>query len=219
MAKTTLIDQTALKLKRYIEENNLSTGDKLPNEYELSNILNVGRNTVREAVRFLASRNILSIRQGSGTFISENTGIVDDPFGFSFISNQNKLVQDLMEIRIMIEPQIAALAAQNSTSKDIKHLEDLCNNIENAIKNKDDFSKEDELFHSYLGKCSGNDVISKLIPVISEGINIYATSVSEQEYSQTIISHREIVKAIKEGRPKDAEQAMLFHLLYNKNRF
>lgn len=219
MAKTTLIDQTALKLKKYIEENNLSTGDKLPNEYELSKILKVGRNTVREAVRHLASRNILSTRQGAGTFISENTGIVEDPFGFSFTDNQNKLVKDLMEIRIMIEPQIAALAAQNSSHEDIVHLEKLCSNIEEAIKNKADFSKEDESFHSYLGKCSGNDVISKLIPVISEGINIYATSVSEQEYNQTIISHREIVKAIKEGRPKDAEQAMLFHLLYNKNRF
>jgi DNA-binding FadR family transcriptional regulator len=219
MAKTTLIDQTAQRLKKYIEENKLSSGDKLPNEYELSKILNVGRNTVREAVRHLVSRNILATRQGAGTFVSENTGIVEDPFGFSFTNNQDKLVKDLMEIRIMIEPQIAALAAQNSSHENIEHLEKLCRDIEEAIKNKADFSKEDELFHSYLGKCSGNDVISKLIPVISEGINIYATSVSEQEYQQTLISHRKIVDAIKKGRPRDAEEAMLFHLLYNKNRF
>ena len=219
MAKTTLIDQTAMKLKEYIEKNKLSAGDKLPNEYELSKILNVGRNTIREAVRHLASRNILYTKQGAGTFISENTGIVEDPFGFSFTSNQNKLVKDLMEIRIIIEPHIAALAAQNSSHENIEQLEKLCNDIEEAIKNKADFSKEDEMFHSYLGKCSGNDVISKLMPVISEGINIYATSVSEQEYQQTIISHREIVNAIKEGHPKEAEEAMLFHLLYNKKRY
>lgn len=219
MAKITLVDKTAGKLKLYIEERDLSPGDKLPNEYELSKILDVGRNTVREAVKFLVSRNILVTRQGSGTFVSENTGIIDDPFGFSFINNQNKLVKDLMDIRIMIEPNIAALAAQNASEKQIVELEKLCSDIEIIIDNKEDFAENDEAFHSHLGICSGNDVVSKLLPVISEGINAYSTSVSEQEYSQTIVSHRNILNAIKMRRPKEAEEAMLFHLLYNKSRF
>lgn len=219
MTKITLVDKTAAKLKSYIEDRDLSPGDKLPNEYELSKILNVGRNTVREAVRFLASRNILLIRHGAGTFISENTGQVDDPFGFSFMDNQDKLVRDLMEIRIMIEPRIAGLAAQNATEKELKELERLCQDIENAIDKKEEFSVKDELFHSYIGKCSGNDIISKLLPVISEGISAYSTNVSEQEYEQTRISHRRIVDAIKDRRPCDAEEAMLFHLMYNKNRY
>lgn len=219
MAKTSLVDQTAKRLKVYIEVHNMEPGDKLPNEYELSKKLEVGRNTVREAVRFLASRNILIIKQGSGTFIADNTGIVDDPFGFSFTSNQDKLVQDLMQIRLMVEPQIAALAAENATTEEIGKLREIAKRIELAIEDKVDFSEIDKEFHSHLSNICGNDVISKLIPIITEGVVAYAHAVENQEYQQTIKSHMTIIRAIEHRKPKEAEQAMHFHLLYNKYRY
>ena len=62
----TLVEVTTDKILRYLKEMQLQVGDKLPNEYELSDYLEVGRSTVREAVRALASRNILEVRQGAG---------------------------------------------------------------------------------------------------------------------------------------------------------
>lgn len=62
----TLVEVTTDKILRYLKEKQLQVGDKLPNEYELSDYLEVGRSTVREAVRALASRNILEVRQGGG---------------------------------------------------------------------------------------------------------------------------------------------------------
>lgn len=50
-------------------------------------------------MKLLASRNIVTIKQGSGTYVASSPGIVDDPFGFTFISDKKKLVQDLLEIR------------------------------------------------------------------------------------------------------------------------
>ena len=74
----TLADLAAEKLMDLIREREYLPGDKLPTEAELSEWLKVGRNTVREAVRILVSRNIVTVRQGSGTFISEKQGVIDD---------------------------------------------------------------------------------------------------------------------------------------------
>ncbi len=202
-----------------IRERGYAAGEKLPNEYELSAQLGVSRNTIREAVRALASRNILDIRQGAGTFISQKKGVADDPLGFSLMEDRRKLVEDLIQIRCIIEPQIAALAAQNATPEDISVLGNLCDEVEALIRKRRDFMQKDMDFHSQLAACSRNIVMSNLIPVICEGITVFATTVVGPEYDQTVKSHREIFEAIRGRRAADAEQAMLFHLLYNRNRF
>jgi DNA-binding FadR family transcriptional regulator len=219
MENRTLGNRAAEDLLRLIRERGYGPGEKLPNEYELSAHLGVSRNTVREAVRALASRNILYIRQGAGTFISEKKGVVDDPLGFSLMEDQQKLVEDLMQIRFIIEPQIAALAAQNAAEEDIAILGILCNEIEELIRKRENFTEKDIEFHTQLATCSRNMVMSNLIPVICEGITVFASMVIEQEFEQTLKSHREIFEAVRERRAADAQQAMLYHLLYNRNRF
>ena len=71
-----------------ILEENLQPGDKLPNETILSERLNAGRSSVREAMKLLASRNIVTVRQGSGTYIAASPGMVEDPLGFLFIGDK-----------------------------------------------------------------------------------------------------------------------------------
>ena len=219
MENKTLGDKAAVELMRLIRERGCSAGDKLPNEYELSALLGVSRNTVREALRALASRNILEIRQGAGTFISHKMGVADDPLGFYLMEDRKKLVIDLMQIRSIIEPQIAALAAQNASSEDIEVLRRLTCEVEELILNRQDFTQKDVEYHTQLASCSKNIVMSNLIPVICQGITVYAEMVFEKEFEQTIKSHREIFEAVKQGRAADAQQAMIFHLLYNLNRF
>ena len=109
-----------------ILEENLQPGDKLPNETVLCEKLNAGRSSVREAMKLLASRNIVTIRQGSGTYIASTPGMVEDPLGFTFISNKQKLVHDLLEVRFLLEPSIASMAAANADEEDIKKITKLC---------------------------------------------------------------------------------------------
>ena len=111
-------DQAADQIIQLIIDNDGKAGDKMPNEYELAEQLNVSRSTVREAIKALVSRNILEIKRGSGTFISEKCGISDDPLGLMFVKNKLKLATDLLEIRFMIEPKIASLAAANATDEE-----------------------------------------------------------------------------------------------------
>ncbi|MEW4412663.1 FadR/GntR family transcriptional regulator [Clostridium sp. AN503] len=219
MENKTLAEQTAQRLMEEIRRRQYVPGDKLPTETELSESLGVGRNTVREAVRILVSRNVITVRQGAGTFISEKQGVVDDPFGFSLVSDRRKLTKELIQIRTILEPPIAALAAQNAYPHEIERLECILHEIEDLIEQKQPYADKDVEFHVQIGMCTHNDVISNLLPVIGNGISIFASEVREPEYKQTVASHRAIFDAIKNRKGVEAQQAMYFHLLYNENRY
>lgn len=215
----TLAELAAGQMIDLIRQNRYAPGDKLPTEVELAELLGVGRNTVREAVRILVSRNIITVRQGSGTFISEKQGVADDPFGFSLVENRRKLTRDLIQIRAILEPPIAALAAQNATKEEVEALGKILVEIEELMEKREDYSQKDVEFHEQIANCSHNSVMSNLVPVIGNGVAVFAKEVQSTEYRQTLISHRAIYGAIRDGRAVEAQQAMYFHLLYNENRY
>lgn len=219
MEKQTLGEITAQKLVRMIQEKGYVPGDKLPTEMELSEVLGVGRNTVREALRILMSRNIVTIRQGSGTFISEKNGIPDDPLGFSMMEDTGQLTRDLLQVRLILEPPIAALAAQNATEEDLDRLEQVLEQVEALVRERKDYAEKDSQFHAQIAACSHNTVMSNLVPVITDGVRVFASAVKETEYDQTLVSHRAIFEAIRDKKAVEAQQAMYFHLMYNQNRY
>lgn len=141
--KQTLGEKTAQNLLEMIQQKEYAPGDKLPTEAELVETLGVGRNTVREALRILMSRNIVTIRQGSGTFISEKNGVADDPLGFFMMDDRRQLTEDLIQARLILEPALAALAAQNGSEEEIKELEYILKELEGLIRDKKDYSEKD----------------------------------------------------------------------------
>ena len=92
-------------------------------------------------MKLLASRNIVTIKQGSGTYVASSPGIVDDPFGFTFISDKKKLVQDLLEIRFLLEPSIAAMSTTYADKNDISKINRLCNEVEELMEQKRPYAK------------------------------------------------------------------------------
>lgn len=202
-----------------IKEREYAAGDRLPTEKELSEILGVSRNMVREALRVLVSRNLVTIKQGAGTFLSDKAGVVDDPFGFSFVEDKEKLTEDLLQIRAILEPSIAALAAENAGEQEIAELEEVLLELEGKMERREDYWELDTAFHTKIAGCTHNTVMANLIPVIAGGVRVFAHSVETVEFEQTLISHRAIFKAIRDRKPTEASQAMLYHILYNNNRY
>lgn len=101
-------------------------------------------------MKLLASRNIVTIKQGSGTYVASSPGIVDDPFGFTFISDKKKLVQDLLEIRFLLEPSIAAMSATYADKNDISKINRLCNEVEELMEQKKrPYAKRYRIPHRY----------------------------------------------------------------------
>ena len=199
-----------------ILEENLKPGDKLPNETILSQRLDVGRSSLREAMKLLASRNIVTVRQGSGTYIAASPGMVEDPLGFIFIDNKQKLVQDLLEVRFLLEPSIAAMAATRADEKDIKKITTLCDEVETLLKNHEDHTQKDIDFHTAIALSSKNVVVPRLIPVINISIPLFVETTGGILRRETIESHREIADAIACRDPLRAQDAMYLHLVYNR---
>ena len=215
----TLAEQVADGIMNLIQETPYKAGDKLPTEKELCESTGAGRNTVREALKILASRNVLEIRQGAGTFVSEKQGIPDDPLGFSMVNDHVKLTKDLLQVRIMLEPQIAALAAQCAKEHEIKELEEILEEMEAAMKKREDYSELDTKFHTKIAQCTHNIVMENLLPVIGKGVAVFAKEVAQTEYDRTWISHRRIFCYIRDHKPFEAEMEMQYHLLYNTSRY
>ena len=215
----TLAEQVADGIMNLIQETPYKAGDKLPTEKELCESTGAGRNTDREALKILASRNVLEIRQGAGTFVSEKQGIPDDPLGFSMVNDHVKLTKDLLQVRIMLEPQIAALAAQCAKEHEIKELEEILEEMEAAMKKREDYSELDTKFHTKIAQCTHNIVMENLLPVIGKGVAVFAKEVAQTEYDRTWISHRKIFCYIRDHKPFEAEMEMQYHLLYNTSRY
>ncbi len=213
-----LSEQIAENIINYIVENDLSTGEKLPNEFELAELLNVGRSTVREAVKSLVTRNILEVRHGAGTFVSNGRlGVSDDPLGFTFIKDKHKLIMDLLEVRIIIEPRIAAMAALSATDQDIADLQRLCAEAEQLIEADENHIEADIALHVKLAESSGNIVVPNLLPIIQNAISLFVSLTNRRLRNETFKTHRMIVDAIAARDANAASDAMLLHLVCNRN--
>lgn len=131
---TLLAEQVQEQLYQYILDNHYEIGTKIPNEFELARYFGVGRSTIREAVKLLISKGVLEVRRGSGTYVISTTPADLDPLGLQKIEDKMALALDLVNVRIMLEPGIAEMAALNATPEDIKKLRDLCDQVEIRIK-------------------------------------------------------------------------------------
>ena len=206
------------ELLNYIRSENLKPGDRLPNESILAKKMGVGRSSIREAMKLLASRNMVTIRQGSGTYISQTPGMVDDPLGFSFIADKQKLAQDSLEVRFLLEPAIASLAAQNASEEDIALLRRLCQEVEDLVQLGQDHTQKDIEFHTAIALSSKNVVVPRLIPVINSAIPLLIELTGNTLKQETIDTHRALTDAIAAHNAAAAHDAMYLHLVYNRAR-
>lgn len=216
--KILLSEKIAEDIRRLIIENTYKPGEKLPNETELTQQLHVSRSTIREAIKILISLNILEIRRGNGTFVCENPGITNDPLGIAFM-NKKDLLYYHFETRLIIEPEITALAAQRATDENIKKLEEAAAKVEKDIIEDRDHSQNDIIFHNIISLSSHNPIIQRVGPIINESI-IAGTLKSRsipKSIGETIKHHNNILKAIKDKNPELARMRMKEHIQFGIN--
>ena len=186
----TLSQRIAERIIKYILEENLQPGDKLPNETVMCERLNVVRSSLREAMRALASRNVITIRQGSGSYVSATPGMIDDPFGLTFVEDKQKMIKDLMEIRFLIEPSIAAMAAIRADETDIQNILTACENAEKLLLANKNHTEKDIAFHAAIALSSKNIVVPKLVPIINSSIPLISDSKEYTLRDETIETHQ-----------------------------
>lgn len=200
----------------YINNTPLNIGDKLPNEFELADMFDVGRSTIREAVKGLVTKGVLEVRRGAGTFVC-NTGIIEnDPLGLAKLHDKYKLALELLDVRLFLEPEIAARAAEYATEEDIRQLKKLCDETEELYLADQDHMSKDIEFHTCIAKCSKNRVVESLVPIINSAIDTFVNLTRRKLRTETITTHRAIMNAIAEHDSTGARCAMVMHLTYNR---
>lgn len=207
----------SIKLK--IKSGEYKTNEQLPNEQKLSEIMGVSRITVREAIKILASKNIVIIERGKGTFVNSVPGATDDPFGLEFLPTE-KVIKDLREIRFYLEPSVARLAARNATKGQIRHMQEIIDKMyevtesdkehKEAIKQ---FSNYEQLFHANLYEMSGNIMLNRLQPVILKSVHNYYYDLNhDYDLNKACNSHVVIFEAIRDHDEETAYKSMLEHM-------
>lgn len=214
--KKLLAEHIETELMNFILQEPLSIGQRIPNEFELAEKFGVGRSTIREAVKGLVSKGILEVKRGSGTYVRGTRTFDDDPLGLSRLQDKYKLALELFDVRLMLEPEIASLAAEFATEEELAQLKNLCDETEQMYRNGIDHIPKDIEFHTCIARCSKNRVVETLIPIINTAVMTFANLTHRTLMQETIETHRAVVHAVTDHDPVGARCAMVMHLTYNR---
>lgn len=196
-------------------EKKFQPGDKLPNEIELSEQLNVSRTTLREAIRVLVTNNILEIQRGKGTFVKENID-TEHMKSFSDLSSAIINARDLYEMRLIFEPEAAYYATLRATDAELKRILDFGKQIEEKILNNEDRTEVEQKFHQSIAQATHNEFMDKLMPVIFQAINkgVILSQKNELVTKHTLNDHRLIMEFMEARNAEGAKSAMKIHILH-----
>lgn len=212
--KIRLYEEVVGQLHQLIDAGKLKAGDRLPAERELAETFRVSRSSVREAIKTLENEGLVITRPGSGTFITAlNVEAIIPPLA-SLLSRGKDALLDLFEMRRLVEPSIAALAAERATPADILRLKEICMAQDQQIKRGTSAVDSDSAFHLTIGQATHNAALQRLVASIVEILE----PMREQSLQtpgrahKSLASHREILVAIERHDPEQARQAMQRHI-------
>ncbi|MDO5011109.1 MAG: FadR/GntR family transcriptional regulator [Intestinibacter bartlettii] len=205
-------------LDMIVTKKQFSIGDKLPNETELSSLLNVSRTTLREAIKMLVLQDIVEIKRGKGTFVKRNE---IDNFTLGNLKGNSSDLADLLEMRLVIEPMGAYYATKRATDDEIKKIIEYGESVEQKILNNEDRTDAEQLFHNAIAKASGNSFMKELVPIISKAINesVIMSKQYEKATELTLKDHRLIMDFMKERNAEGAKTAMSLHIIHTIDSF
>lgn len=211
--RTVLSEEVSRKLRDLILVKKLKPGEKLPNELDLSRMMGVSRSTIREAIKILASHNVIEVVRGRGTYVSEQPGLMADPLGIQFLVDKN-LLKSLFEARILLEPRVAFLAAERANRTDLKKIRESIVRMEKLMETQSSYKTEDLHFHKTIAKATQNPIIQRIVPIINDSIvqGYFETRDIPGSPQKAIKAHTMIFEAIKNGDAPGANHWMERHL-------
>lgn len=203
----TAVDKVTDYIKYKIIHKELKPNDRIPTESELSEILDVSRSSVREALKILEAINIIQIRRGDGTYISEPEDIsFSQSLLFKMILN-NMQLEEMVEFREQIEVAIVKLAITHATEEDIQNLKNIYNSFLECVEtDPDDYKLLHELdlrFHKALAASTKNKLMAEIYlfafeifsPLILE--NYAIGQVKSDDKEKTVENHRLLIEALE----------------------
>ncbi len=218
VSRTTLSEQVAMQLSAEIEGGTWVPGEKLPSEADLCKVFNVGRSTLREALKSLSFIGLIRMRAGEGSYVAdERSKYMERPLLLSRgVLNTEKEVNDLCETRLVMEAETAALCAQRASEQDFGELEKIVREMKISLeKGGEEFSKLDLNFHMAIAAATRNEVMIDFLKHIREALeelivkSLLLPAGTDMAYKQ----HRALLDVMKQRNAGKARNAMRAHLL------
>lgn len=210
-----LYEQIVQQIEESVLKGTLKPGDQLPAERELAQQLGVSRTAVREAVKTLREKGLVEAYSGRGTFITDGTTqAARQSFDLMVKIGQQEGSPQLAELRLILEPGIAALAAVRADEEDVTALRDAVKVMDQAQRDPEAYIEADLDFHLALAEAAGNTLILSLIDSIvgllrEQRIKIFNVEGGPQRGQA---HHKRILEAMEKRDPELARAAMRAHL-------
>lgn len=223
LGRVSLADGLADRLAALIAAGTLNPGDRLPTEAQLAAEHGVSRSVVREAVHRIKSRGLLVSRQGSGVFVTVPAQHRPLEFDPAVLESVDAVVH-VVEVRRVLEGEIAALAAERATRVQVTRIRRALAAIDAASAAGRDGVAEDLDFHRAIGLATGNPqfgrVIGFLEQYLREAMRITRGNESRRADFMDAVrkEHRAIVEAIAAGDVRAARRAATSHLVHSQLR-
>jgi DNA-binding FadR family transcriptional regulator len=210
----------AQDLVAYIVESRLPPGARLPHEKEMIEQIGVGRTSLREALRILETRGVVTIKSGPGGGpVVRHPQPTDLTESFKLILQfQRGTMAEILDARVWLEPIAARMAAENITRHEIARLSEINAEIEAGADTEEKIVDANRRFHSVIAGSTANIVVQiyteTLLAIADEGINELHHS---RDFRRAIIKgHRDIIEALEAKDPDRAEMAMREHIIVGK---
>ena len=214
-----LYEQVCELIETRIIEGDLRVGDKLPTEKEMAELYQVSRTVIREAMKVLKEKGWIETRVAKGTFVVDNVAkSVRDSFDAVVRMDEARGFRYLIEVREILEPEVAALVASRADDTQRDKLRQAVDLMDHALEHQDnieEFLNADFTFHMLLAESTGNPlipmIISPLVKLMREQQAYYSSIVKEGTH-RSQVNHKLIMDAIASQDTAAARRYMIEHI-------
>ncbi|HEY1106162.1 MAG TPA: FadR/GntR family transcriptional regulator [Agromyces sp.] len=208
-------DRLSIRLERMILDGTLQPGEKLPPELELTQRLGVSRVSLRQALHELERRGLIDRKPGRGTVVLSPSDARDASSAAlaEVLGSTHSEIPHILELRSIIEPPIAALAARRATERDLAQLEQLVEAMA-APESRDHYAELDRAFHQAIAQYTHNPLLAMLNEQIANLIAPSRSTVlqTDERRETSTAAHRRILAALAAGDPEAAHREAAAHL-------
>jgi GntR family transcriptional repressor for pyruvate dehydrogenase complex len=208
-------DDAISTIKAMIVSGELKPGQRLPPEKELSETLGLSRNSLREAVKSLEIIRVLDVRRGDGTYVTSlEPRLLLEAMAFVVDLHQNQSIVEIFDVRRVLEPHAAALAATRITDEELERLRSSLDAV-SLTTSVEELVAHDLEFHRLISEAGGNAYLASLLDSMSgETIRarIWRGITQEGSSARTLAEHAAILQALQNRDPEMARAALTVHI-------
>jgi len=208
-------DDAISTIKAMIVSGELKPGQRLPPEKELSETLGLSRNSLREAVKSLEIIRVLDVRRGDGTYVTSlEPRLLLEAMAFVVDLHQDQSIVEIFDVRRVLEPHAAGLAATRITDDELGRLRASLDAVA-LTTSVEDLVAHDLEFHRLISEAGGNDYLSSLLDSMSGQTiraRIWRGITEEGSSARTLAEHAAILQALQNHDPEMARAALTVHI-------